>query len=108
MINRTVLTVLPIAMLCAWSTLGAGECWHDFLHGICIPDCMQMRCCDDYCAKPLPCARCVNCFCCNDYCRKPSTCTRCVPQFCCDDYCPKPLPCMSCPPCSRYLKCSCP
>jgi hypothetical protein len=58
-------------------------------------------CCDDYCAKPLPCVVPVKCCGPDDYCCKPlpSVC----PVKCCDkdDYCPKPCPLVPrcwCPP----------
>jgi hypothetical protein len=49
-------------------------------------------CCDDYCAKPLPCVVPVKCCCPDDYCCKPLPCV--YPVKCCgkDDYCAKPCP----------------
>jgi hypothetical protein len=75
--------------------------------GVCVPDCIKKRCCDDYCAKPEPKACCAKISCCDNYCAKPEPCLKCVKKFCCDDYCRKPIPCAKCPPCNGdKLKCS--
>ena len=78
---------------------------HLFGRGACVPDCITLRCCDDYCPKPLPCVRGVSCFGCDDYCPKPLPRACGVNCFCCDDYCPKPLPCVRCCPPPVGLTC---
>lgn len=66
-------------------------------HSKCWPDCVGKFCCDDYCAKPLPCLPVGKMgFACDDYCRQPLPCPPFGKTgFCCDDYCRKPQP----PPC---------
>ncbi len=63
-------------------------------HSKCWPDCVGKFCCDDYCAKPLPCLPLGKTrFDCDDYCRKPIPCQPAgkTTTFC-DEYCRKPLP----------------
>lgn len=105
MISRRVLSALLFAVFCASSpALFAAEFCRELLHGVCVPDCIPNRCCDDYCAKPMPVVCRVQRFCCDDYCAKPSLCPVYVKQFHCDDFCPKTRPYLFCPP-RTGLKC---
>ena len=78
-----------------WKASGYKKFW---------PDCVEKFCCDDYQAKPLPCAAGVKCFECPDYCPKPLPCAAPVNAFCCDDYCRKRLPPVCCPS-DKTLRC---
>lgn len=68
--------------------------------GFCWPDRVGKFCCDDYQAKPIPCAIRVTRFECPDYCPKPLPCPVPVKASCRDDFCPKRLP----PVCSVSTK----
>jgi hypothetical protein len=102
--RQSVLTATLLATFVTSSVAAAADFGHELLHGVCVPDCVRKRCCDDYHAKPLTPVRCLNACCCDDYCSKPLPCPARVKRFCCDDYCPKKSPCIICPPCSK-LKC---
>lgn len=107
--NKTLLAITLLAAIFSGSVTSADEPRTDFLFGICVPDCNKKRCCDDYCAKPLPKTQCAKMSCCDNYCAKPEPCPKCIKKSCCDDYCRKPLPCAKCPPGgANKLKCSAP
>jgi hypothetical protein len=107
LMNKLLLPVALIATLLPCSTSRADEPRTDFLFGICVPDCVKKRCCDDYCSKSIPKTPCAKMSCCDNYCAKPVPCPKCIKKSCCDDYCRKPLPCAKCPPGGAdKLKCS--
>lgn len=83
----TLVTLSQGSALEPWKVFGYKNVW---------PDCVGKVCCDDYQAKPLPCAVGVKCFECPDYCRKPLPCAQGVKCFECPDYCPKRLPPVCC------------
>ncbi len=70
----------------------------------CWPQCVRKTCCDDYCAKPMPCVPRVRCFECDDYGSKCEPCPKRICCFGCDDYCYKCPPVIKCPSCAN-LKC---
>jgi hypothetical protein len=104
MFKQVSLPAMLLAMFLVSSPLGAAEVRREVLHGVYVPNCICKRCCDDYCAKPLPPVCCVKATCCDDYCAKPLPCPGCVKRFCCDDYCAKKPPCIICPS-TKGLKC---
>ena len=64
----------------------------EMIQGNAVPDCVEQRQRNDFCAKPFPCAIPVRHSNKNDYCGKqqPGTCP--VSRFECDDYFAKPIP----------------
>lgn len=96
MVTRRLLMLSLLFMVVAPARSFADQ-WYDMLHGVCVPDCIRQRCCDDYCPKPAPATRCQHGYSCNDYCAKPLPCARYTRCFLCDDYCPKSHPCRFCP-----------
>ncbi len=95
-IRRVVLAGLAsliIASSLTASSLTAGEPVRYSPFTWSWPNCVGKFCPDDFCPKPLPCARGVKCFQCPDYCAKPLPCF--LPgktSYVCDDYCRKSLP----------------
>jgi hypothetical protein len=82
----------------AWYPLQAWTC----------PTALLGGCCDDYCSKPLPCARDL-CFGCgaDDYCMKPFPCIECFPGCrVADCYCSKPYPEMCRPLSPHFFSCA--
>ena len=51
--NKLILTIAIVATFLTCS-LSHDEPRTDFLFGICVPDCIKKRCCDDYCPSHSP------------------------------------------------------
>ena len=93
-----------LALLTPASQARSANLLSDMLGGYakCWPNCVRKVCCDDYCAKPMPCARGVCEGLCPDYCKKCEPCARpwyCKPEPVCTD--PEPRCTSDCVGCNR-------
>ncbi len=101
--NRAIPLALLLCLL-AGRSASAVDWGNLFCWDWCWADCVRKTCCDDYCAKPMPCVAKVRCFGCDDYCPKCAPYTKKICAFGCDDYCPKCPPVITCAP-GDHLKC---